>query len=388
MTPQQRRLAAGLFVVAWGTNISTPLLLLYQDRLDLSDSAAVAIFSVYVGGILLALLFAGRLSDRLGRRPVVLPCTALSALGSLILLAGRDSFAMLLGGRFLLGAVSGAMLSVATAWLNELADDRSGAARARLATATTTLLYLGFGFGPVTSAVYEAIGPWPLVVPYLAHAVACAVAAVVMAGLPETKRRDRSVSMVPRLGIPPAARHEFARVLAPASIWVFGFPSVGFALFPIILRDAIGGAEVMVAGIVGSVTAVAVLLARPIIARVGDARRALPVAMIIGIGGYVVGTVSYAADWWWLAPIAAVGLGSASGVLMSSGLAITEEIASDENRGALSSTFYLAAYSGMTMPLVITGLSSVSSTTTALVIVTAASVAALVAVLTARTSVG
>ena len=45
MTGTQRRLALGLFVVAWGTNVSTPLILLYQDRLDLSDSAAVAVAS-------------------------------------------------------------------------------------------------------------------------------------------------------------------------------------------------------------------------------------------------------------------------------------------------------------------------------------------------------
>ena len=382
MTSDQTKLAAGLFAVAWGTNVSTPLILRYQDRLDLSNSGAVAIFTIYVFGILLALLFAGRLSDRFGRRPLVLPCTALSAIGSLVMLAGRDSLALLFAGRFVLGAVSGAMLSVGTAWINELATDRSPAERLRLATFTTTLLYIGFGFGPITSALYERVGPAPLIVPYVIHAAACVGATIAMVGLRETKGRDASVALRPRLGIPPAARPEFLRVLAPASIWVFGFPSVSFALFPVILREAVGDAnDVLVAGFNGTLTAVVVLLSRPIIARIGDPRRAIPVALFIGVSGYGVGTIAFATGWWGLAPIAAILLGSASGVLMSSGLAITEEIASDENRGALSSTFYLAAYSGMSMPLIITGLSNLTSTTGALVVVTTVCLAAIAVVL-------
>ncbi len=68
---------------------------------------------------------------------------------------------------------------------------------------------------------------------------------------------------------------------------------------------------------------------------------------------------------------------------MTGGLAITYEVASDESRGALTSTFYVFAYVGMATPIVITSLSSVWSTTTALLILTA--VAAVSTVTTART---
>lgn len=389
MSGNVRRLGVGLFVVAWGTNVSTPLILRYQDRLELSDTEAVGIFCIYVVGILLALLFAGRLSDRFGRRMIVLPSTALSAAGSLVLIGGQDSFATLLAGRFLLGAVSGAMLSVGTAWLNEAArtqhalldsarpaaagggsGESDAARRLRLATLTTIVIYVGFGFGPITSALWDRYLSSALVGPFLVHAAACLAAIALMWTVPETKPRDPTVTLRPRLGIPAAARPEFFGVLAPAAIWVFGFPSVSFALFPVILRDAIEGSEVLLAGANGTLTAVVVLLARPIVNRVGDARRALPVAMFMGLVGYGIGIAAFTTGAWWLAPGAAILLGSASGVLMGSGLAITEEIADESNRGSLSATFYLAAYSGMSMPLIITGLGSVTSTTTALVVVT------------------
>jgi hypothetical protein len=37
-------LTAGIFVVAYGTNVSTPFLVEYRRRLDLTESATVAIF--------------------------------------------------------------------------------------------------------------------------------------------------------------------------------------------------------------------------------------------------------------------------------------------------------------------------------------------------------
>ena len=72
-------LAAALGVVAYGTNVSTPLLVLYRDRLDLGDSATMAIFTVYVAGIMGSLVLAGPISDRLGRRRVLLPFMFISA---------------------------------------------------------------------------------------------------------------------------------------------------------------------------------------------------------------------------------------------------------------------------------------------------------------------
>ncbi|MBT8239754.1 MAG: MFS transporter [Acidimicrobiia bacterium] len=385
MNRQQRTLAAGLFVVAWGTNVSTPLILRYQDRLGLSDVGAVGIFTVYVGGILLSLLFAGRLSDRFGRRPLILPFTATSAVASMILIWGRDSLLLLFAGRLLLGAVSGAVLSVGTAWLIELADgpaDNRG--RLHLAGVTTVVVYVGFGFGPITSAVYERLGPSPLVVPYLVHAGTTLLVLAGMWGLPETKPKDSAVSLRPQLGVPSSARTTFLTVLAPAAIWVFGFPSTSFALFPVILRDAIGGTnDVLVAGVTGTTTALAALLSRPVLGRAASSVDGLKIAMWIGVVGYVLGTIAFVTDTWQLIPVAAIALGAASGTLLTAGLAITEALADPSNRGALNATFYFATYIGMTMPVVITFMARGTSLNVALGLVTAA--ALLVAVrLTAR----
>ena len=375
MNPRQRILAAGLFVVAWGTNVSTPLILRYQDRLTLSDTGAVGIFTVYVGGILLSLLFAGRLSDRLGRKPLVVPFVVSSAAASLVLIAGRNSLAWLFAGRFVLGLASGAVLSVGTAWLTELSSDPGGTNHGALAAKLTTLIYLGFGFGPLTSALYDRIGPYPLVIPYLAHVVASLVVLLGLTTLAETKVANREVSLRPQLGVPSRHRRDFLTVLAPSAVWVFGFPSVGFALFPLILRDAVGGSnDVLVAGFTGTLTALAVLLSGRLTRRAGTARRALRYAMGVGIMGYVLGSLAFVTDLWQLIPLAAICLGSASGSLLNAGLYLTEQMADETNRGAINATYYLCAYAGMAMPVFITLIARASSLRISLAVVTFAAV--------------
>ena len=68
-----RRAAFALFAVAAGTNVPTPLLLVYRDTLDLQPDVLTAVFGVYAAGLVPAIFLAGPLSDRLGRRRVVLP---------------------------------------------------------------------------------------------------------------------------------------------------------------------------------------------------------------------------------------------------------------------------------------------------------------------------
>src|SRR5882762_4172963 len=55
-----------------GSSAPTPLYPLYMARWGLTPLTITVIFGIYALAVLLALLFAGRLSDHLGRRPVLL----------------------------------------------------------------------------------------------------------------------------------------------------------------------------------------------------------------------------------------------------------------------------------------------------------------------------
>ncbi len=370
-------LAAGLLLVGYGTNISTPLLILYRSRLDLGDSATMAIFAIYVLGIFSTLLLAGPVSDRYGRRAVFLPFVVLSALASLVILAGQDSFALVLFGRYLLGAVSGAALGVGAAWMQELMGPGN---EQRAALVTTVVTYFGFGLGPPISAIFHVVNIDPLVWPYVVHAAVTAAALPLLWQLPETvdlsDETIRARPIRPRLGIPPAARRVFWLVVVPAAVWIFAFPSTSFALFPVIVADEVPNADVVVAAASGALTAWSALLARPIVGHLG-ARRAVPVGMALGVVGYIFGTIAFATVAWWVLPAALV-LGAASGTINASCLGILGELAEPSQRGAINSTVFLLAYPGMAMPILLTTAAEVVSLTTALMVATVASTFALI----------
>src|ERR1700692_3634011 len=56
-----------------GSSAPTPLYPLYMAQWGLTPLTVTVIFGIYALAVLLALLVAGRLSDHLGRRAVILP---------------------------------------------------------------------------------------------------------------------------------------------------------------------------------------------------------------------------------------------------------------------------------------------------------------------------
>lgn len=354
-------------MVGYGTNVSTPLLVLYKERLDLGDSATMAIFTVYVIGIFATLLLAGPVSDRWGRRLTCIPFVALSAIASLVIILGRDSFALLLFGRFLLGAVSGVVLGVGAAWMQELMGPGH---EQRAAVLSTVVAYFGFGLGPPISAVIEQAGWDPFIWPYVLHAAVTLAFVPFMLRLPETVTpMDRPPPLRPQLGVPPLALRTFWLVIVPATIWVFSFPSTSFALFPVIVSDAIPGYEVVVAAASGALTAWSALVARPVIARIG-ARTSIPFALAAGTIGYVLGTIAFSTDAWGFVLPAAILLGGASGTITAASLGVLGELADPATRGALNSTVFMLAYPGMAMPILLTGVANFTGLTIALIGVT------------------
>src|SRR3954451_21628476 len=97
-----------------GTTIPTPLYGLYQRAQHLSPFAITLLFAVYAFGVLGALVSFGRLSDDVGRRPVLLMACVLAAASALVFLL-TASFWALIAGRVLSGLSAGLVTGTATA---------------------------------------------------------------------------------------------------------------------------------------------------------------------------------------------------------------------------------------------------------------------------------
>jgi hypothetical protein len=349
-----------LFAVAAGTNVPTPLLLVYQERLDLSPEVLTALFGCYAAGLVPALLMAGPLSDRLGRRRVAIPGIVLSALTSLAFAAAGDSLTLLFTARFLQGVVSGVVFSVGSAWVGELSlTSGEGAGGRRAAFAMTA----GFSLGPLISGLLGQYAPAPTVLPYLLHS------ALAFVGLSFALRLPETVDLLPgsrsgaHASTAPLIRRGdgllVATVLAPVAVCVYAFPSSVISAVPLLVELPYGGVAVtgVLAGVtLGAGTAVA-----------GLQRRLGPWTAVIGAALGTAGFASAAAFAttgalpWLIA--AAPLLGAGGGLCLAAGLTLTARLAAPARLGALTSLFLACAYVGFAAPFVIAVVARATSPT-------------------------
>ena len=203
-----------------GTTLPTPLYSLYRERFGFSELMVTVIFATYAAGVIAALLLVGRLSDEIGRRPVLLPGIAFSALSAVVfLLAG--GVAPLLVGRVLSGFSAGIFTGTATATLVDFAPPgRAG----RGTLVATTANMLGLGCGPLLAGLLVQYASSPLRLPFWVDLALLVPAAVAIVAMPEPV----SVSGSPRL------RPQALRVPAPVRPIFIRGALAGFAGFAVL----------------------------------------------------------------------------------------------------------------------------------------------------------
>ena len=347
-----RRVALLLFAVGWGANHFASLLQVYRERLALDAAAPAMLFAMYALGLVPGLLLAGPVSDRYGRRAVVMP-SALVAFGASALLgAAGASFSLLLAGRLLYGIGAGGVMSAGAAWLIELSDDNVSAGPRR----ATIALSAGFGLGPLVTGVLAQYAPAPTRSPFWLH-LAVLGAALLIA----RRARDTGVSAsagasakaqqrpLIRIELDSGAWSSFLRGVAPMAPFVFGFPAIAFAALPSMLGGALGPAPLVYTGALCALTLAAGVLAQPITRRFAP-MVAARIGLWTGTVGVLLGALAVSARMPAALLIVAPLLGAAYGVCMTAGIQSVQRLARPEARGGVMGLFYLLTYVGFLAP--------------------------------------
>jgi MFS transporter, DHA1 family, tetracycline resistance protein len=184
-----------------GFGIVFPILPVYARRFHVSSATATGLVAAFAAASFLFSPVLGRVSDRIGRKPVLLLSLAGTCVGSLMTgLAG--GIGLLYAGRVVDG-ISGASVSVAQAAVSDVAHPEQ---RARLFGLLGAAFGLGFVAGPAIGALAALAGPrMPF---YVAAGLAGVNAVVAARRLPETHPRAarlppataRGTSAAPRPG--------------------------------------------------------------------------------------------------------------------------------------------------------------------------------------------
>jgi MFS family permease len=377
-----RRVAFAMFAVGWGANQFSPLLVGYRHELQLSAGVLAGLFAIYAAALIPGLLVGGPVSDRIGRRPSVIPFVVASPVATVLLMLGPHSLALIAAGRALAGLCSGVVFGSATAWVQELSGDPAVSAR-RSAVA----LSAGFALGPAVAAALAQGAPDPLVLPYLPHVLVGLAAVAVIWPAPETLTREPRVvaaSGSRRPGWPPRAvrSRRFWLAVAPAAPWVFGSASLAFVVLPQEVTSA-GSLSVGFAGLVTALTVTSGIAIQPVARRI-EARRRLA-GNVAGLGCAALGaagaTVAVTSASRAGAIGCAVAFGLAYGLCLVSGLRECERLADRREHGAVVACYYALTYVGFGAPYLMAALNGALGRAAAFAVLAAA--AALTAIWTA-----
>jgi MFS transporter, DHA1 family, tetracycline resistance protein len=205
-----------------GFGMVLPILPIYARRFHTTAFEATLLVAAFSAASILFSPLWGRISDRVGRKPVLLISLAGTAVGSLVTgLAG--GLTLLLVGRVIDGA-SGGSVAVAQAAAADLTSSSSGE-RARLFGLLGAAFGVGFVAGPALGSLAALGGPrLPF---FLAAGIAAVNLCVAARRLPET--RQATGAPPPRRGGPLAAVADAWR-LAPLLAVAF-FAMVAFSGF-------------------------------------------------------------------------------------------------------------------------------------------------------------
>src|SRR3979409_1437010 len=176
----------------------TPLYPIYQAEWGFSPLAVTFVFGIYAAALLAALLITGRLSDYVGRRPVLIVATAIQA-ATMVLFAFADGLATLIAARVIQGLSTGAAISAVGAGMLDV-DKVRGAVANSVAPATGTAL------GAVLAGLMVHYLPAPTHLVYFILAAIFVAQGIGVVLMPESMppRAGAMASLRPQFSLPPA----------------------------------------------------------------------------------------------------------------------------------------------------------------------------------------
>lgn len=219
-----------VFIDMVGFGIVIPVLPLYAERFHASPMAIGWLTGIYSGMQIIFTPILGRLSDRYGRRPVLMLSLAGTAAG--FLLMGWAQSLMLLFAARIIAGVTGGNISIPQAYI---ADVTTPAERSKWMGMIGAAFGLGFTFGPMIGGIMSRVSyaaPF-----YVAAAMAAANVVLLYFILPESLPKEHRVQPHEDAPIVEVFRHGngwmFALVVATYFFLVAGFTimTAFFALF-------------------------------------------------------------------------------------------------------------------------------------------------------------
>ena len=325
----------------------TPLYAIYQARWGFTPITTTIVFGVYAVAVLASLLTLGKLSDHIGRRPVLLAAITVQT-AALLVFTTASGVPELLIARIVQGLATGAALGAIGAGLLDLDRERG-------TFANSVAPGVGTGSGVLLSALAVRYLPAPTHLIYLALVGVFVLQAAGIVLMRETVSRTAGAlaSLRPEIRLPRTLRGP-VMVATPVLFAVWAQGGLYAALGPALVDSLTGSLDVVLGGL-----SLFVLTLTAVISIVVLRTTAARTVMLTGILTLIIGaaltmlalTIKSTPVFFLGTAISGVGFGSG----FQGGIRTVVPLAAAHERAGVLSLVYIVSYLGLGLPAVVAG---------------------------------
>lgn len=329
-----------LILVLVTGNAPTPLYVLWQDEFGFSNGVLTLVFVCYVVGVLGSMVGFGRLSDQIGRRPVILLALGFVAL-SAISFSAASSVWVLICARFFAGVATGLINGAATAALVELHPQRDGRRAALVASAATMG---GIAAGPLLAGTLAEYVPAPTDFVFWVILTLVVIAALGVGLRTPHTGKPSGVHWHPQpVRVPREIRRSFT---VGSATFTTGFAAgaLFLSLGPSAIRDLLHVDSLAVSGgLVSLLSTVAVVTQLSLRGR-APVRPTATVGLLLVMAGLASTAAAEYVGSLGLFACGVLAVGAGQGMTWDGGLAIVSGVAPPDRRGEVMAAFYTTGY--------------------------------------------
>jgi predicted MFS family arabinose efflux permease len=330
-----------------GSSAPTPLYAVYAARWNFSPITTTVVFGVYALAVLTALLIVGRLSDHVGRRPVLLAALAVQV-ATMIVFITADGVPQLLVARIVQGLSTGAAAGAIGAGMLDLNKVRGTIANAVAPITGTASGALGSGL-----LVRYLPQPTHLVYLVLLGVFVLQAAGVLLMRETASPAPGALASLRPQFSVPGPVRRPLMFAV-PALVAVWSLAGLYGALGPSLVTLVSGSGSVVLGGLSLFVLAASGAVAVLVLQRQSARQLTLTggVALLAGVALTLLAVGTRSTAWFFVGTaIAGVGFGGGfQGAIRS-----VVPLAAPHQRAGVLSVVYVVSYLAMGLPAVIAG---------------------------------
>jgi len=330
-----------------GNAAATPLYRLYQDAFGFSAGLTTIIFAAYVASLLVALLVVGRLSDFIGRKPMILVALLIN-LVALALFFFAGSTWELIAARM----VQGLAVGCATTTLGAVILDTD---KAHAPMLNGIINFAGLAVGALLAGTLASFAPFPTHLVFVVLACLSIIEIGLLMLVPETAEKKPWARGVlrPHVELPAQVVAAFLRI-TPVNIAAWSLGGFYLSLMPSLVVQVTGVKVPLLGASVVATLMVAGSAALVAVQNI-EARKVLLGGSITLVAGVFI---TLAGLYWSNVTLMFIGSAIAGGGFGATFSGIIRSIlplAASTERAGLLSTFYVESYLAFAVPAVIAG---------------------------------